>query len=136
MKAFLIALVALIIGLILGYCYPHPTASTPRHVVVGITGGVATAINVLPDPVTVYVNDTLSWQHPTADSIVIDLEDPTLGSPAPVNQLSGSGGAAATTTIRADASAGTYKYDIIVWVGAAADTLDPRVVVKKEEGER
>ncbi len=135
MKAFLIALVALIIGLVLGYCYPYPRTSSPRHAIVGVTGGVATAINVIPDPVVVYVSDTLSWVHPTADSIVIDLEDPTLGSPAPLNEVRGIGGTAASTTIRADADTGSYKYGIIVWVGAVADTLDPRVVVKKEEGE-
>ncbi len=51
------------------------------------------------------------------------------------NVLRGDAGTPATTTIRADADTGSYKYGITVWVGAVADTLDPRVVVKKEEGE-
>ncbi len=136
MRAFLIALVALIIGLVIGYCYPHLSTTATRHIAVGVTGGVTTAITVIPDPVTVFVSDSLSWEHPTADSFFIDLEDPVRGSPAVANLLRGDAGTAASTVIRADADTGSYKYGITVWVGTVADTLDPRVVVKKEEGER
>ena len=135
MKAFLLALVALIIGLVIGYCYPRLSTTTTRHITVGVTGGVTTAITAIPDPVTVYVSDSLSWEHPTADSFFINLEDPVRGSPAVDNVLRGDAGTAASTTIRADADTGSYKDGITVWVGAVADTLDPRVVVKKEEGE-
>ncbi|NIW35203.1 MAG: hypothetical protein GWN32_01060 [Gemmatimonadetes bacterium] len=132
MGRFIAFVLVLAVGLVAGYYYRSVSGPTYRHhITVGVTGGVATSITVIPDPVTARLGDTLSWVHPAADSFDIQLDD-TVATTATVR---GYAGRQATTTVRLDAPIDTFKYDVIVWIGGVADTLDPRVVTKEEEGE-
>jgi hypothetical protein len=145
MKVFmwlLFILVLLAIGAVVGRwtssrqppVQPTAQVTTVRTVVVGITGDT-TPFTVIPDPVITRQGDTLSWIHPTADSLTIDLTtDPTGIVPTTDSLVFAGPGGTATTVIRADAPAGNYKYVIIVTSGGATQRMDPRVIV--EEGGR
>lgn len=136
MGRFLAFVAVLAIGLVVGYYYCSTSPPSYRHhIKVGVTGGGATPITVIEDPVTARRGDTLSWIHPRADSFFIQLVDSLRGTPTVDDLITGYVGRPATTTVRLDAPIDTFKYDVIVWFGGVADTLDPRVVTKEEEGE-
>lgn len=137
MGRFLAFVAVLAIGLAVGYYYCSTSPPSYRHqITVGVTGGVTSPITVIPDPVTARRGDTLSWVHPTADSFYIQLVDSARGTPTVGDLVRGYLGRPATTTVRIDAPIDTFKYDVIVWVGATPDTLDPRIVTREEEGEK
>ena len=144
MRRFLLLLLGLLIGLLIAVLWPNPyprpfcpsCGPLPRQITVGVTGGVTLPITVIPDVVTAYRGDTLSWVHPAADSFFINLVDRSLGFPTADSLVGGSRSDTATTTVRLDAQPGTYKYSVTVWSGGQPETMDPRVVVKGEEGQR
>jgi hypothetical protein len=137
MRRILLWLLLLVVGLLVGYwyattrpCTPAPTQVAGREVSVGVTGDTA-PFSIIPDPVTTRRGDRILWVHPTADSLIIDLRGDPLGLPTADSLLSVAAGDTASTTIRADAPIGTYKYSVTVRVGAQRDTEDPHIIVEQ-----
>lgn len=137
MRRFLLFLLVLIIGLLIGHFggrwfFP---VSYRHSVTVGITD-TRLGITVIPDTVIVRQQDTLRWYHPTADSFFIDMSVDPKGSPAVDSLVMASAGGYASTVIREDALVDSvYKYLVTVWQGGQQDTLDPHIIPDEEEGE-
>ena len=137
MRRILLRLLLLVIGLVVGYwyattrCPPAPAPAARGQIVVGVTGDTA-PFSIIPDPVTTHRGDRISWVHPTADSLIIDLRGDPLGLPTADSLLSVAAGDTASTMIRRDAPFGTYKYTVIVRVGAQRSTVDPHIIVEEE----
>jgi len=137
MRRFLLFLLVLIIGLLVGHFggRRYMPVSYRHSVTVGITG-TPSPITVIPDTVFVRQRDTLKWYHPSADSFFIDMSVDRKGSPAVDSQVRGVGGGYAVTVIREDALVDSvYKYLVTVWEGGQRDTLDPHIIPGEEEGE-
>jgi hypothetical protein len=137
MRRTLLWLLLFVVGLLVGYwyattrpCTPTPTQVAGREVVVGVTGDTA-PFSIIPDPVTTRRGDRILWVHPTADSLIIDLRGDSLGLPTADEVLSVAAGDTASTTIRADAPFGTYKYSVTVRVGGQRESVDPHIIIEE-----
>jgi hypothetical protein len=136
MGRILLWLLLLVIGLVVGYWYattrcPPVPPTAVREVIVGVSGDTA-PFSIIPDPVATRRGDRISWVHPTADSLIIDLRGDPLGLPTADSLLSVASGDTASTTIRLDSPYGMFKYMVIVRVGAQRDSVDPHIIVEEE----
>jgi hypothetical protein len=137
MGRFLLFLLVLIVGLLIGYCGGlRVLPPSYRHTITVGVFGTPSPVTVVPDTVSIRQQDTLRWFHPTADSFFIDMSVDPKGSPAVDSLVTASAGGYAVTVIREDALVDSvYKYLVTVWQGGQQDTLDPHIIPREEEGE-
>ncbi len=121
-------LVFLVIGIFVGRILQPPTVvpcpSVQRFI--GISG-TQVPFRIVPDPVYVFRQDTLSWSHPTA-GLEIRL-DPRLAADTLVTAAPGQ---LARTTVLPDAPIGTrFKYRFAVILGEDERIeQDPEIIVR------
>lgn len=137
MRRTLLWLLLFVVGFLVGYWYasgrcpaPPPPPRAAGQVIVEVTGDTA-PFSIIPDPVITRRGNRILWVHPTADSLIIDLRGDSLGLPTVDELLSVAAGDTASTTIRADAPFGTYKYTVIVRVGAQRESVDPHIIIEE-----
>lgn len=124
----LLLLLALIIGLVIGYFVGSSRCEVcgAEDRIVGITGDAAPFV-IVPDPVQAYRGDVLKWVHPTADTLELQLpgiavEDTFLRVVR--------GDTAVTTVLESAPLDSALKYTITVRSGGSVSTEDPEIVVK------